>query len=122
MTRAVLGGPGRRVSPRAERGSDDPDGAVHRQNALSTDLDQAALGDGDGYAGFVRDTVEALKDLPRAEGTEEILHPGERSADIAEQRGEQGVPVGAKVWADVSAAAERLGAALPPTAAAAAQS
>lgn len=97
--------------------SDDPEGKVHRQNALLIALDPAAFGDGAGYPDAVGHTLEVLQGLPRAEGTEEILYPGERSAATEEQRSEQGVPVGAKVWADVSAAAERLGVALPPTAA-----
>lgn len=102
--------------------SDDPDGRVHRQNALLLALDPAAFGDGDGFPEAAGHTLEVLKGLPSAEGTGEVHYPGERSAATEAQRSAQGVPVGAKVWADVSAAAERLGVAPPPTAGAAARS
>ncbi|OQD57191.1 hypothetical protein BM536_003975 [Streptomyces phaeoluteigriseus] len=57
-----------------------------------------------------------LKGLPVAEGAEGVFYPGERSAAVAADRGEKGIPVAPKLWRDLSERAERLGVALPGTA------
>jgi ureidoglycolate dehydrogenase (NAD+) len=93
--------------------SDDPEGRVHRQNALLIALDPAAFGDADAFPAAVGATLDTLKGLPRAEGAAEIFYPGERSAATAATRAGNGVPVGAKVWNEVVEAAGRLGVPVP---------
>lgn len=93
--------------------SADPEGRVHRQNALLIALDPAAFGGGDSYPGSVSLTLDALQGLPRAEDVDDVYAPGDRSAATAAVRAEQGIPVSEKVWQEVSAAAERLGVQAP---------
>ncbi len=96
--------------------SDDPQGRVHRQNALIIALDPAAFGSGDDFGPAVGATLDTLKGLTRASDDEEIRYPGENSAGVAESRAAKGIPVAAKVWAELQVAAEKLGVALPATA------
>lgn len=97
---------------------DDPDGKVHRQNALLIALDPAAFGDPDAFPAAVADTLDTVKGLPRADEDEDaqIAYPGERSAATAAARSADGVPVGPKVWDEIVSAAERLGVRLPDVA------
>ncbi|GGN66356.1 dehydrogenase [Actinoplanes lobatus] len=92
---------------------DDPQGRVHRQNALILALDPAAFGDGDAFGPAVASTLDTLKGLtPAGEGTE-IRYPGEGGASVAAKRAADGVPVAAKVWSELQVAAEKLGVAVP---------
>lgn len=91
---------------------DDPDGRRHRQNALIIALDPAHFG-GDGFAAAAAATLDTVKGLPRADEDTEIVYPGERSAATAETRAAKGVPVSAKVWGELRAAADELGVAPP---------
>jgi LDH2 family malate/lactate/ureidoglycolate dehydrogenase len=93
--------------------SDDPDGKIHRQNALLIALDPAAFGRDQGFAAAVGATLETLKGLPRADEETDILYPGERSAAVAQTRASTGIPVAAKVWGELQVAADKLGLALP---------
>ncbi|GAA3442673.1 Ldh family oxidoreductase [Planomonospora venezuelensis] len=93
--------------------SNDPEGRVHRQNALIIAIDPAAFGAGDEFAAAVGTTVETLKGLPRADGVDEIFYPGERSAGTAVARAADGIPVGPKVWKELVAAADGLGVKVP---------
>ena len=88
-------------------------GKRHRQNALVLALDPAAFGDADVFRVAVGETIGALKGLPAAAGVDAIYVPGERSAATEAQRTANGVPVTAKVWAELSAAAQTYGVALP---------
>ncbi|USQ84649.1 Ldh family oxidoreductase [Streptomyces phaeoluteigriseus] len=96
--------------------SDDPAGRKHRQNALLIAVDPAAFGGAEAFTEAVDSTLGTLKGLPVAEGAEGVFYPGERSAAVAADRGEKGIPVAPKVWRDLSERAERLGVALPETA------
>jgi ureidoglycolate dehydrogenase (NAD+) len=93
--------------------SDDPAGRKHRQNALLIALDPAAFGGGQDFTAAVDSTLGTLKGLPVADGADGVYYPGERSAGVAAERGEKGVPVAPKVRADLTAHAERLGVSLP---------
>ncbi|MGW1212862.1 Ldh family oxidoreductase [Streptomyces sp. NPDC002499] len=93
--------------------SDDPAGRKHRQNALLIALDPAAFGDPDAFTANVDTTLATLKDLPVAEGADGVHYPGERSAAVAAERGERGIPVAPKVWRDLTEQSERLGVRLP---------
>ncbi|GAA3208548.1 Ldh family oxidoreductase [Actinocorallia longicatena] len=92
---------------------DDPDGRVHRQNALLLALDPAAFGNGGDFAAAAAATVDTLKGLPRADEEIDILYPGERGASVAETRAADGVPVAAKIWSELQTAADKLGVAPP---------
>ncbi|MGW2965000.1 Ldh family oxidoreductase [Streptomyces sp. NPDC001220] len=85
----------------------------HRQNALLIALDPAAFGDPEAFVAAVDDTLGTLKDLPVADGADGVFYPGERSAMVAGQRAEKGIPVAPKVWRELTEHAERLGVALP---------
>ncbi|WAP60023.1 Ldh family oxidoreductase [Streptomyces sp. S465] len=93
--------------------SDAPEGRKHRQNALLIAVDPAAFGDPDGFTAAVDDTLDTLKALPVADGADGVFYPGERSASVLAERGEQGVPVAPKAWRELTRQAERLGIALP---------
>ncbi|MFI5897915.1 Ldh family oxidoreductase [Actinoplanes sp. NPDC051513] len=91
--------------------SDDPQGRVHRQNALILALDPAAFGDPAAFTEHVSQTLTALQGLP---ATGEIRYPGQNSAAIAGRRAAEGIPVGPKVWGELEVAAGKLGV-TPPT-------
>ncbi|PWI13965.1 lactate dehydrogenase [Streptomyces sp. Act143] len=90
--------------------SDDPKGRKHRQNALLIAIDPAAFGDQDAFVAAVDATLGTLKTLPSDDG---VHYPGERSAALAEERGERGIPVSPKVWRELTERAERLGVPVP---------
>ncbi|GAA0444114.1 dehydrogenase [Actinoplanes capillaceus] len=92
---------------------DDPQGRVHRQNALILALDPAAFGDGDAFGPAVVSTLDTLKGLTPADEGAEIRYPGEGGAAVAAKRAADGVPVAAKVWSELQIAAEKLGVAIP---------
>lgn len=50
-----------------------------------------------------------MKGLPVAEGTDEVLVPGERSSAVEESRHADGIPVPPKIWSQLTSAAEELG-------------
>jgi LDH2 family malate/lactate/ureidoglycolate dehydrogenase len=92
-----------------------PLGLRHRQNGLAIAIDIARFGDPAAFRREVERTVRAIKALPRADGVDEILVPGERGARALAQRTRDGVPVPPPVWKELSALAERLGIAMLPT-------
>ena len=88
-------------------------GKRHRQNALVLTLDPAAFGDAELFRVAVTETIGALKALPPAQGTDAISVPGERSAAVEADRAANGVPVTAKVWGELTSAAQMYGVPLP---------
>lgn len=86
---------------------------AHSQNAMVLAIDIAAFTDPAQYRKEVDALVAALKALPRAEGNDEILVPGERGDRVLEQRRREGIPLPAGTWARLSEDAERLGVAMP---------
>ncbi|MFF4249851.1 Ldh family oxidoreductase [Streptomyces sp. NPDC001663] len=96
--------------------SDDPSGRKHRQNALLIAVDPTAFGGTDAFTTNVDTTLSTLKALPVADGADGVYYPGERSAEVAAERGEKGIPVSPKVWRDLTEQAEKLGVTLPRTA------
>ncbi|MEV0616392.1 Ldh family oxidoreductase [Nonomuraea sp. NPDC050404] len=91
----------------------DPEGRVHRQNALVIALDPAAFGDGDAFPGAVARTLDTLKDLPRADQDTAVRYPGQHSARTAVVRTANGIPIPGKLWKELTEAADRLGVPLP---------
>ena len=90
-----------------------PDGTRHMQNGLVIAVDIARFGDVEVYAGEVDRLAETLKTLPRAEGVDEILVPGERGDRILEARTESGIPLASGTWKRLREVAEPLGIAMP---------
>lgn len=89
--------------------SDDPQGRRHRQNATLIALDPAAFGDAAAFTAAVDATLGTLKELPQADGAPGVFYPGERSAALAAERGESGVPVAPKVWGQLLEKAAEFG-------------
>ena len=85
----------------------------HRQNAFVLAVDVSAFCDPAAFASSVDDTIEAIKALPAADGVAEVLVPGERGYRSERERGASGIPLGPKVWRELTAAAEALGVAVP---------
>ncbi|MEV2213261.1 Ldh family oxidoreductase [Streptomyces sp. NPDC050997] len=94
--------------------SDDPQGRTHRQNALLIAVDPAAFGGAEGFTAAVDATLSTLKGLPVADGADGVYYPGERSAAVAVERAERGIPVAPKVWRELTENAEKFGL-VPPT-------
>jgi LDH2 family malate/lactate/ureidoglycolate dehydrogenase len=99
----------------AESLEDTPEGKRHRQNGLVIAIDLARFGDPARFRREVDRLVKALKALPRAEGTEEILMPGERGRRTLEQRSRNGIPIPRAVGDELRALAERLGVEMFPS-------
>ncbi len=87
----------------------------HRQNGLCVAINIAAFTEAAGYKANVDAMVEALKTLPRAEGTDEIMVPGERGDGILAERTRDGIPLPAGTWDRLATAAAGLGVEMPGT-------
>jgi len=87
----------------------------HKQSVVLVAVDIAAFIDLDAYKAEVEYLVAAIKDLPRADGFDEILMPGERGDAIFEQRLRDGIPVPQATWDKVGAIAGRLNVPFPET-------
>ena len=92
-----------------------PDGRKHMQNGLVIAIDIAQFGDVGDYAREVDRLAEAIKSLPRADGTDEILVPGERGDRVLDQRRVDGIPLPDGTWKRLEEVASKLGVAMPVT-------
>lgn len=88
---------------------------AHSQNAMVLAVDVAAFTDPAGYKAEVDRLAAALKALPRAEGHDEILVPGERGDRVREERRRAGIPIPDGTWRRLEREASRLGLAMPET-------
>ena len=88
--------------------SGSKEGRRHRQNGFLLAIDVAAFLPLDEFTGTIDETVDAIKSLPPAEGTTEILVPGERGRRTAAERGATGIPLGPKVWRELAEIATAL--------------
>lgn len=93
-----------------------PLGLRHRQNGLAIAIDVSRFGDPAAFRREVGRLVRRVKALPRADGTDEILVPGERGARAFAKRTREGIPIPPAVWKELAALADRLEVALPATA------
>ncbi len=82
-------------------------------NAIAIAVDLQAIGDLDAFTSEVDRLGDAITGLPRAEGVERILLPGERGDAILAEREASGIPVPAGTWKRLVAAAEALGVKAP---------
>ncbi|MGB0630971.1 MAG: Ldh family oxidoreductase [Alphaproteobacteria bacterium] len=92
---------------------DAPDGRKHMQNGLLIAIDISKFGDVGIYAREVDRLAEAIKALPRAQGTDEILVPGERGDRVLEQRRADGIPLAEGTWKRLAEVASKLGVEMP---------
>ncbi len=89
------------------------DGRRHRQNAFILAIDVSAFLPLAEFTAAVDETVDAIKSLPPADGTAEILIPGERGRRSEAERRSAGIPLGARVWRELTDLAAALGVAAP---------
>ena len=87
---------------------------LHKQNVVLVAVDIGAFIDLDAYKAEADYLVAALKDLPKADGVDEIFMPGERGDAIFEDRLKNGIPVPQSTWNDIGAVADRFKVPLPP--------
>lgn len=111
LTSLVVGNP--LIAPFIE---DAPGGGRHMQNGLVLAVDISRFGDVDAYAGEVDRLASALKTLPRAEGVDEIMVPGERGDRVLGERSERGIPLPGGTWTRLREVAGPAGVEMPPTA------
>lgn len=86
------------------------------QNAVAIAVDPEAFGTADEYAAAVDELSETLAALPRAEGVNEILMPGERGDRESALRRRNGISLPADLWQRLSDIARGLGVSVPETA------
>ena len=87
----------------------------HQQSAIVAAIDISAFTDVESYAEEAEKLAVTIKALPKADGVDEILIPGERSDAIYARRSRDGIPVPAKTWENAAAVADRLGVTMPAT-------
>jgi LDH2 family malate/lactate/ureidoglycolate dehydrogenase len=88
-------------------------GRRHRQNGFLLAVDVSAFLPLAEFTATVDATVDAIKALPPADRAAGVLVPGERGRRSEAGRLVSGVPLGGKVWRELSGAAESLGIAVP---------
>lgn len=71
----------------------DPDGPGRGSSALIMVMDVAAFSPPEAFAAEVEALRATIRALPRQEGVDEILLPGDRSRALAEVRSREGIPV-----------------------------
>jgi LDH2 family malate/lactate/ureidoglycolate dehydrogenase len=89
------------------------EGRRHRQNAFILAIDVSAFLPLEEFKESVDETVDAIKSLPRADEASEILVPGERGRRSERERSSAGIPLGPKVWRELTEIATALGVAVP---------
>jgi len=90
-----------------------PEKHTYIQNGVVAAIDIGLFTEADDYKDHVDTLIDCLKALPRAEGTEEILVPGEPEDLCADRRAEQGIPLPEGTVRNMRQAAERFGLVLP---------
>jgi LDH2 family malate/lactate/ureidoglycolate dehydrogenase len=89
------------------------EGRRHRQNAFLLAIDVSAFLPLADFTATIDETVDAIKSLPLADDTAEILVPGERGRRSYAERSEGGIPLGPKVWRELSDIATALDVRVP---------
>ena len=83
------------------------------QNAAAIAVDPEAFGDPAEFAAEVDELSKTLSALPRAEGIDEILMPGERGDRESHARKADGIPLPADLWRQLTDIADGLGVTVP---------
>ncbi len=83
--------------------------ARHNQNCVVAAVDIRRFIDIDVYKKEVDRLIDHLKELPRAEGFDEILMPGEREENAYQERIKSGIPIPARTLTSLKKIADELG-------------
>ena len=84
---------------------------IHISIVVAVDI--AAFTDIVDYRNNVDDLVDGLKLLPRADGTDEILVPGEPESQVLGERSRDGIPLPAGTINNLEEVARRFGVRMP---------
>ena len=84
------------------------------QNSVVAAINIGLFTDLDEYKGHVDKLMEGIKALPKADGFEEILVPGEIENRVREERLRDGIPLPEGTVHNLRGVAAKLGVALPP--------
>jgi ureidoglycolate dehydrogenase (NAD+) len=98
------------IAPSLKRGSPAENPVL---NGTVVAVDLSAFGDFDAFAAEADRLGAAVAALPRAEGVERILLPGERGDAIRADRESVGIPLPKGTWSRLVATAKKLGIAAP---------
>lgn len=85
----------------------------HTMNAVCLAVDIGAVGDSSSFGTMIDALVAELKALPKADGFDEILMPGERGSRVMAERMKAGIPVPEGTCKRLAALADKLGVTLP---------
>jgi len=97
--------------------SGSKEGRRHRQNAFILAVDIEAFLPLAEFTSSVEASVDAIKALPPLDPATDILVPGERGRRSARERTASGIPLGLKVWRELSEIATSLDVTIPASAA-----
>jgi ureidoglycolate dehydrogenase (NAD+) len=99
-----------RIAPAlmAEETTDDP-----FLNGVAIAVDLAAFGDLTQFREDADQLGDAISALPKADGAERILLPGERGDRIRAEREASGIPIPKGTWQRIAKVAEAVGVAIP---------
>jgi ureidoglycolate dehydrogenase (NAD+) len=65
----------------------------HNQNSVVAAIDIGLFTEVDAFQAEVDDTIDAIKALPKADGFDDILMPGEPEFQVFEERSAHGIPL-----------------------------
>lgn len=85
----------------------------HNQNSIVAAIDIEMFIDVERYKGHIDTLIDCLKTLPRAEGVDEVLVPGELEDHCYEERTQHGIPLPEGTIRNLRHVAERLQVELP---------
>jgi ureidoglycolate dehydrogenase (NAD+) len=84
-------------------------------NGLTLAIDITRFCNPDTFAAQIKELVATLKLLPKAEGVDEILMPGERGYRLADTRMQEGIPLAAGTVERLTELAKRYDIPVPST-------
>jgi ureidoglycolate dehydrogenase (NAD+) len=90
-----------------------PGAHAHRQHGVVAAINIGLFTDLEAYRSHVDAVIVGLKRLPRADGCEEILVPGELEDRVHEERATHGIPLPAGTLRNLQKVADRLGIPMP---------
>jgi len=86
----------------------------HNQNGVVAAIDISTFTDVGEYKETIDSYIDGLKALPKADGFDEIMVPGEPEDRTFEERSRDGIPLPSGTVKNLAAMAERFGIDLPP--------
>ncbi len=85
----------------------------HVQNSVVAAIDISTFTDVETYKETTSSLIDGIKDLPKADGVEEIFVPGEPEERTYLERSKNGIPLPEGTWEKLRAMAERFNVTLP---------